>query len=67
MEGLFFYTYNLNVDVSQWDVSNVKNMNMMFKDAFYANPDVSSWDVSNVITMKEMFYGTDVNQNIKQW
>ena len=55
------------VDLSSWNVSKVKNMKMMFRDAFYANPDVSMWDVSNVINMKEMFYGTDINQNLERW
>ena len=28
-----FYGSKFNGDISQWDVSNVKNMNSMFKDS----------------------------------
>jgi surface protein len=46
-----------NPDVSNWDVSNVKNMFAMFRGCSGAafNPDVSNWDVSNVSNMSYMF------------
>ena len=44
-----------NIDVSEWDVSNVKNMKGMFKDCENFNCDLSNWNVSNVKYMQFMF------------
>ena len=44
-----------NIDVSEWDVSNVKNMKGMFKDCENFDCDVSNWNVSNVKYMQFMF------------
>ena len=38
-------TFNRNI--SNWDVSNVTNMDGMFDSAFVFNQDLSSWDVSS--------------------
>jgi surface protein len=46
---------NFNMDISEWDVSNVKNMYATFFGTTY-NPDISKWNVSNVTNMKQMFY-----------
>ena len=45
-----------NIDISQWDVSNVKRMDGMFyyRDKF--NSDLSHWDVSSCESMNTMFY-----------
>ena len=43
MEQLSF-----NQDISNWDVSNVTDMNYMFTNAKKFNQDISSWDVNNV-------------------
>jgi surface protein len=42
-----FYNSNFNGDISNWDVSNVTNMNYLFNDSQF-NGDISNWDVSNV-------------------
>ncbi len=47
------------IDISDWDVSNVKSMNDMF---FACNKlksvgDISKWNVSSVTNMSGMFYG----------
>ena len=44
-----------NIDVSKWDVSNVKNMKLMFRSKDKFNCDLSNWDVSNVEEMDKMF------------
>ena len=44
-------------DISGWDVSNVRDMKDMFRNAEYFNGDLSKWNVSNVTNMKEMFEG----------
>ena len=48
-------------DISQWDVSNVKNMSHMFHGIAGASSgefrsDISNWDVSNVEDMSGMFW-----------
>jgi surface protein len=57
---------NFNGDISEWDVSNVKNMSHMFYQSIF-NGDISQWDVSNVIDMNYMFYNSDFNGDISDW
>ena len=59
---------DLNPNISMWDVSNVTNMDSMFKFCSKFNCDISKWDVSNVKTMYCMFYGCKkFNQDIGGW
>ena len=54
--------------ISEWDVSNVTDMNQLFliKPAF--NDDIRRWDVSNVTSMQGMFGGAHAfNQPIGDW
>ena len=44
-----------SLDLSSWDVSNVKNMGSMFGWSNVKILDLSSWDVSNVKNMRYMF------------
>ena len=44
-----------NIEVSNWDVSNITNMDSMFNECINFNCDLSKWDVSNVTNMKYMF------------
>ena len=54
--------------ISNWDVSNVTEMNYMFKGASSFNQDLSKWDVSNVTEMKYMFEGaSSFNQDTSSW
>ena len=45
-----------NGDISNWDVSNVVNMNSMFYKCESFNQPLNNWDVSNVKEMVGMFY-----------
>jgi len=47
-----------NIDLSHWDMSNVKDSSYMFSGCTKLKSigDVSSWDMSNVTTMEQMFY-----------
>ena len=54
--GLFQYLDPHNIDISQWDVSNVKDMTSMFCHCRNFKSDLSKWDVSNVTDMFNMFY-----------
>ena len=56
-----------NIDISEWNTSNVKDMYAMFKDCKKFNCDLSKWDVSNVIDMDFMFTGCKSLKNIPDW
>ena len=47
MSYLFKYInlYNVNFDVSKWDVSNVTNMNYMFNGCIKFDCDLSNWNL----------------------
>ena len=64
-----FYVKQFNGDISKWNVSNVKNMKMMFqKSAFTGeNGDLSKWNVSNVENMNCMFRECSFNGDISKW
>ena len=57
---------NLNINISEWDVSKVKSMHSMFKDSKF-NGDISQWNVSNVKDMNYMFCNAEFNQDISNW
>lgn len=44
-----------NINISDWDVSNVKNMDEMFRDCVNFDCDLSKWDVRKVEDMYGMF------------
>ena len=56
-EGIFEYTKFKYIDISDWDVSNIKSMEDMFFmcKELKSVGDISNWDVSNVTTMSDMF------------
>ena len=59
---------NFDEDITSWDVSNVENMNNMFKDASSFDQDISNWDTSNVGTIRNMFRNaTSFDQDIGSW
>ena len=58
--------YEVNGDISNWDVSNVTSMNLMFYHSNF-NGDISNWDVSNVTDMSGMFQGSLFNGDISNW
>ena len=57
-----------SINISDWDVSNVKDMNHMFNKCTYFNCDLSHWDVSNVKDMSYMFqFCYDLNCDLSSW
>ena len=59
---------NFNGDISQWDVSNVKDMGWMFWGMKHFNGNISKWDVSNVKNMQGTFSGSkSFNQDLSMW
>ncbi|MFT7035364.1 MAG: surface protein [Cyclobacteriaceae bacterium] len=62
------YNNAFNKDIGAWDVSNVTNMDSMFKAATAFNQDIGNWDVSSVTNMDQMFYyDSAFNQDIGNW
>ena len=57
-EGIFAYTQFKYIDISDWNVSNIKDMRGMFKECNWLKSvgDLSNWDVSNVNNMGALFY-----------
>ena len=69
-KGIFSETKFKYIDISNWDVSNIKSMNSMFYlcEALKSVGDISKWDVSNVTNMRSMFGGCEsFNQDISNW
>ena len=68
--SLMFYNSSLSsidaLDVP--DLSNVRSMFGMFKDASSFNANIDHWDVSNIERMSEMFKGATLfNQELNDW
>ena len=57
-----------NIDLSNWDVSNVTTMEGLFNNCKKFNCDLSKWDVSNVKDMSYMFYNCgNFDCNLSKW
>jgi len=70
MASMFRSCVALNgpANIGQWNVSNVSDMQGMFRLASNFNQDVSSWNVSNVLNMFAMFRtAAAFNQNLGPW
>ena len=67
MSNLFEYL-DFNGNISNWNVSNVTDMALMFFNCEFFNQDISKWDVSSVTDMSEMFYRCfKFNKDISKW
>ena len=55
-KGLFGSLDPHNIDISNWDVSKVKDTSFIFCGCENFNANLSNWDVSNVIEMAFMFH-----------
>ena len=66
MAELFFENKTFNGNISEWDVSNVTDMTMMFAHSIF-NGDLSKWNVSNVKDMSGMFFTSRFNGDISKW
>ena len=63
-----FENLDFNGDISDWDVSKVKDMHYMFFGCKSFNQDISNWNVSKVKYMHSMFFGCEkFNQDISKW
>ena len=69
-KGIFEYTKFKYIDISEWDVSNIKSMRGMFFmcTELKSVGDISKWNVSKVTDMNSMFHGCKYfNQDISGW
>jgi surface protein len=69
---MFEGTTNFNPlnGVTDWDTSNVTNMEGMFSNSTSFNSDMQDWDTSNVTNMSYMFYNATAfsgGGNISLW
>ena len=63
--GLSINNFN---NISDWDVSNVSNMQAAFRDNTSFDQNIGSWDVSSVTSTESMFHNAAAfNQNINSW
>jgi len=54
--------------ISEWDVSGVTDMMLLFNFASDFNDDISQWNVSNVTNMRRMFYRAEsFNGDLSNW
>ena len=68
--GIFDNTFFKYIDISDWDVSNIKSMRNMFYscEKLKSIGDISNWDVSSVTDMSQMFFGcASFNQDLSSW
>lgn len=71
-KGIFAYTQFKYINISDWNVSNIKDMRCMFEECYWlkSTGDLSNWNVSNVENMNGMFTGCKNLENIgdiKNW
>jgi len=66
-----FYATSFDQPIDSWDVSQVGNMEQMFRNALKFNHSVDTWNVSQVTTMEFMFLSypntSDFNQCLSTW
>ena len=55
---------SFNVDIGDWNVSKVQNMEGMFDIASSFNADISGWDTGKVTNMRWMFRSTLIVNSI---
>ena len=59
-----FYGSKFNGDISNWDVSNVKNMCLMFRNSKF-NQDISNWKINKACDVGEMFKFCPIKEEYK--
>ena len=67
--GLFEDLDPHNIDISEWDTSNVEDMAAMFWDCEnFTGKGLENWNVSKVKNMGSMFHGCEkLNPDLSRW
>ena len=66
MESMFANATLFNQPIGDWDVSNVKYMDMIFNNASAFNQDISMWNISDdIIYEPSMFYRCPIKKEYK--
>lgn len=66
--NMFSYAKYFRGDITNWDVSQVTDMNGMFYSTLNFNQNsINKWDTSNVTDMKWMFSYSNFDQNLNSW
>lgn len=65
MDELFSYR-GFNGSISNWNVSNVKDMSYLFINSNF-NGDIRNWNVTSVEDMDFVFQGSDFIHDISDW
>lgn len=63
LEGAFVGLSFFNQDISNWDISNVVNMNFMLFENYGFNQDISNWDTSGVLEYEYFAEESQIGQN----
>jgi len=61
MRNAFAGCSKINMDVSKWDVSNVKLMDGLFKNASSFNQSLVDWDLTSLELAREMLSGSGIS------
>lgn len=69
MSGMFSQTtFIRSPNISGWDVSKVKYMDMMFQECRNFNEPLNNWNTKALVDASEMFDScTDFNQSLENW
>ena len=72
----FFYGYagigdgqgdDADNNISDWNTSNVEDMDFLFRQTTNFNQDLSDWDVSSATRMFQVFYQSVFNGDLSAW
>ncbi len=67
MNALFYQDSTFNGNITQWNTSNVTNMQALFQESAF-NKNIGDWDVSKVTNMSSMFNRARAfNKDIGDW
>lgn len=69
MSHLFdnYYLKDFNGNISEWDVSNVENMEYMFNWCYDFKCNLNKWNVKKVKNMKNIFCNCPLEKNPPKW